>query len=580
MSVTASAAAACPVCIEDYKGKKVVKVTCQYCECHACRGCQQRYLLESYEDPHCMECRRGWSADFISANFPLTFRKGDLRKHRRKILYEREKATLPAMQIYVEHKKRMLEAKADLERFRAVQYEPAGKDYDTIKHKRDVIMTKLYKCKAALEGEKELLQTTAQGPAYNDLLKRIQELRLQKKEAQKEYDEINEAFHKSWAHYKDVAETHGTFWTNYMRLEFLYEGGDLGGAQAQQSQRREFVMKCQDEGCRGFLSTAYKCGTCAKWTCPDCFEVLGETKNENHICKKEDVESAKAIKAETRPCPKCGTRIFKLEGCDMMWCTIEGCNTAFSWNTGHISTGAIHNPHYYEWLRRNGGATGPLREVNDIPCGGLPGAHTTVHATTILTNLVPFEILNELIEIHRNIRDLTEARLPNFPARPPAGMNKEHDVRYLMKELDEAEWMRQLELSETRFNRKKEIGQILYMLCTTAADYYRDFATRYTEVREARRRMPTNTPEYDQILMDFAKWVQNTFIPQLEGLRNFANESLQALGKREKMAVPQVGENWKWIPVRALYKNKSGAARAGSAAASEGTADEEILEVE
>jgi len=110
MSTAAEAEAvedSCAICISDYKGKRIVKLTCQYCSFHACRGCQQSYLLQTYEDPHCMDCKRGWTADFMMENFTLSFRTNTLRKHRRKILYEREKALLPSMQVFVEAKIQM-----------------------------------------------------------------------------------------------------------------------------------------------------------------------------------------------------------------------------------------------------------------------------------------------------------------------------------------------------------------------------------------------------------------------------------------------------------------------------------------
>jgi hypothetical protein len=35
-----------------------------------------------------------------------------------------------------------------------------------------------------------------------------------------------------------------------------------------------------------------------------------------------------------------------------MWCV--GCKTTFSWKTGVIQTGAIHNPEYFRWMREQG----------------------------------------------------------------------------------------------------------------------------------------------------------------------------------------------------------------------------------
>ena len=39
--------------------------------------------------------------------------------------------------------------------------------------------------------------------------------------------------------------------------------------------KRAFVHRCAQEGCRGFLSTAWKCNVCAKYTCSHCNEPLG-----------------------------------------------------------------------------------------------------------------------------------------------------------------------------------------------------------------------------------------------------------------------------------------------------------------
>ena len=56
-----------------------------------------------------MDCKRGWTTDFIADNFPLNFRNDTLRKHRRVILHDREKSMLPAMQPFVQWKREIAE---------------------------------------------------------------------------------------------------------------------------------------------------------------------------------------------------------------------------------------------------------------------------------------------------------------------------------------------------------------------------------------------------------------------------------------------------------------------------------------
>ena len=133
--------------------------------------------------------------------------------------------------------------------------------------------------------------------------------------------------------------------------------------------RRKFIMACPMDKCRGFLSTQYKCGTCQQHICSDCLCI----KPENHECVESDRLSAEMIKRETKPCPKCGTRIHKIDGCDQMYCTNQQdgvyCNTAFSWRTGQVVTGTIHNPHFYELQQKQGIQ---MRNIGDIQCGGVP----------------------------------------------------------------------------------------------------------------------------------------------------------------------------------------------------------------
>tara|TARA_R110001599_G_scaffold140049_3_gene319958 strand:+ start:743 stop:2350 length:1608 start_codon:yes stop_codon:yes gene_type:complete len=139
----------------------------------------------------------------------------------------------------------------------------------------------------------------------------------------------------------------------------------------EKNEKRQFIHNCPTEDCKGFLSSAWKCNVCENWACSKCFEGLGPSKDPNHTCQEDQLKSAQLIKKETHPCPKCAVPIFKISGCDQMWCT--QCTIAFSWKTGKIITNrTMHNPHYYQYIRQGGHAP---RNPGDVVCGGLPTYH-------------------------------------------------------------------------------------------------------------------------------------------------------------------------------------------------------------
>jgi hypothetical protein len=133
-----------------------------------------------------------------------------------------------------------------------------------------------------------------------------------------------------------------------------------------------FQHKCCDPECRGFVSSAWKCGTCGKFSCTHCHEVKGASSAEveQHICNQDNVETIRLLRTDTKPCPSCGTYIYKTEGCDQMFCI--SCKQLWSWRTGKIEERG-HNPHYLEWMRSRGGAVGGgggmARDPLDIQCG-------------------------------------------------------------------------------------------------------------------------------------------------------------------------------------------------------------------
>lgn len=132
-------------------------------------------------------------------------------------------------------------------------------------------------------------------------------------------------------------------------------------------ERKAFVVPCPINDCKGYLSSQWKCGACGIHVCNECREVKGETKDAEHTCDQSKVETIKLLKKETKPCPGCGTNIFKISGCDQMWCT--NCHVPFSWKSGKKINGVIHNPHYYQYAKENGlNARNPGQGGH---CGGL-----------------------------------------------------------------------------------------------------------------------------------------------------------------------------------------------------------------
>ena len=88
----------CEVCCEQVK--RMVK--CLYCSYISCFSCNERYILESINKPHCISCKKEFSSSFLHDNFTKSFITKKYKLHREKILFEKEKYLLPATQPEVE----------------------------------------------------------------------------------------------------------------------------------------------------------------------------------------------------------------------------------------------------------------------------------------------------------------------------------------------------------------------------------------------------------------------------------------------------------------------------------------------
>jgi len=109
-----------------------------------------------------------------------------------------------------------------------------------------------------------------------------------------------------------------------------------------------YICPCPTDNCRGMISKKTEsCGLCNTNICSSCRSI----KLDGHKCKQDDLENVELIKKDSRPCPKCAVSIYKIEGCNAMFCTV--CKTSFDWRSGKISKVILHNPHAIEWQRTN-----------------------------------------------------------------------------------------------------------------------------------------------------------------------------------------------------------------------------------
>ena len=313
-------------------------------------------------------------------------------------------------------------------------------------------------------------------------------------------------------------------------------------------ERRTFIMPCPAKDCRGFLSSAYKCGVCDIFVCSDCREIKGTDRETPHTCDPNTVETVRTIKKETRPCPECGTNIFKIDGCNSMFCT--NCKCPFEWKTGKkITQGAIHNPHYFEYIRATNGGIMP-RDPGDIPCGvHLPNAWTFEREVIRRFPGLSTTDTDWLFQALRQITHIQHVDIQSLINHAEDMDNTEHNIRYLRQEIEEVHWKRILQQREKRRIKRDEMRMRLEAFVATCIDIYgplMDYGRVVTTT--------TNKSLTTEVKQEMAKRVKHAR-EQLGALRIIFNDGMLEISKRYKCQVMQLSEK---ALVREFKKHDSG----------------------
>lgn len=450
MSSTASGPTECCICFEGFNKTRRKMVRCAYCsidDVAFCRACVETYLTQDdAQAARCPNpsCRTGWSEDFLSDNLTATFLNGAYKRCREKVLVDLERARLP-------------ETQEDAQRFRSAR--------DVIKAEFQPTIDRI---QAQIEALPEVVAEKATKQEYD--------------RARRAYpyhsNEVRNAFRlfceKQTAAYN--ARKHLNAELAALRSQEAYRdashmvdtwGHVTGpGAARERTTHWTFVMKCAAGACEGFVGTNWTCGLCAVKHCKDCREP--KTTEADHVCDEEKRQTAAALVKEAKPCPKCAAMISKIDGCDQMWCT--QCRTAFSWRTGAVESSHVHNPHYFEWMRRNG-AGAVQQQRQPLPeCVAPMEIIDAVHYQFIRDHAIG-DWVRTLRHYYYDLRRIEQT-----------AQHKQDDewrrrlrIQRLVGDIGDDEWKVKLQKGEKSAHKNQRHAQVLQTFIHAGADILRTF---------------------------------------------------------------------------------------------------------
>ena len=287
------------------------------------------------------------------------------------------------------------------------------------------------------------------------------------------------------------------------------------GSTSSQKEVKLFIRKCPIGDCRGFLNDKWICGTCEVETCSKC----NERKTDDHECNEDSIKSMELLKKDTKPCPGCGTMIHKINGCSQIFC-VE-CHIAFDWVSGVICTGVIHNPHYYEYLRKQNNGVIP-RNPGDIPGGGCGAGIPNIHNFQYALRNMGLEDTNVSLyfNFHRSISHIQHVEIKTIANPNDESTNRDLRVLYLLNEINEDYFKKTIQQKEKKFQKERDFNNIYQMFVDVGGDIIR------------------------QVINNNCVIFTKRTIVDIRGLVKYFNESIESVGKQYKCVYPGINPNF------------------------------------
>jgi hypothetical protein len=525
----------CAICFDPFNKVSRKQVTCPYCSIHVCRSCVSTYVKDEAAQLRCVnpECRVGWSEDFLSDNLTKSFLLKEFKESREKVLLDLERARLPETQEDAARFKQATElSKQVSRRIREIQremeenetYKEALRTFTQVSERYQVAYTSYSRehsdtRKRLINGDiTEVERRTHLQP----FLEASTQCRKEMDKAERKMREVSRPYYtrQSAIQTKDYREA-SWIESNWGKP---YPYGQGGQPKRETENHWSFVMKCPKEGCEGFVGKQWCCGLCDAVVCKDCREVVevvplggaGGSKEEveahsreAHVCDAEVKANVAALVREAKPCPKCAASISKIDGCDQMWCT--QCHTAFSWRTGAVEE-RIHNPHYYDWMRRNGGMPAVPQVAQQMD--GCIADNDVIQNVLYAYRRHP--MIPQMCRMVRHVDALLRSERRHIRT-PESDENKRVlRVKRLLNYITDDEWKYKLQRMEKAVQKGRRVIQVLELFVQAATDLLR-------------QALPVDAD-------------RDVICTQINELRAYCEGQLEKIQKRYNNVVPNLSE--------------------------------------
>ncbi len=341
----------CQICLETIEKKdnlkkqisriKFQEINCYKCSAISCSSCLKQFLLSDMHDPRCFSCKTVYPRSFLCQKLGSIFVNKELAKHREDILVDKEKSKLTFVQERISFFKDNVPIINNLIKEVRLFFN------ELIKKEKDIYDNFKFNFKGSTISKKHKLKPSVK-KSRDLMLININNLSIKK-----------ESIINILNNVKSSIVSYGNNLTEIKpiipKLHIIDSDIKIEYNETKNLLSDETVKgHCPMNECRGYITKGNKCGICNTHICIKCFKEIHSVNSEfgPHVCIKEDVLSVSSIKKDCVNCPKCRTSIFRIDGCNQMWCTL--CHTVFDYRNGlEIKNGAIHNPHYTEFLKSN-----------------------------------------------------------------------------------------------------------------------------------------------------------------------------------------------------------------------------------